>query len=62
MAECGLTDRELKEFAEIIKETIDRLIICADTYNIDRDSLMKYFAETFSTMCEISTFEHYEEG
>lgn len=57
-----LTDEELEDFQKIVCTTIDALIQCADKHNIDRDDFVKYFAEIFYTMCEVSTFERYGEG
>lgn len=57
----GLTDAEFADFNGIVCDTINKLIECADNHNIDRDSFVKYFAAMFSTMAEISTFEHYGE-
>lgn len=57
--ETLLTESELDDFNEIVCETIDRLVKCADKHNIDRNSFLKYFADIFGAMCEISTFENY---
>lgn len=58
----NLTNAEFEDFNGIVTETINKLIACADKHNIDRDSFIKYFAAMFSTMAEITTFEHYKEG
>ena len=58
----NLTRDEFADFNGIVTETINKLIDCADKHNIDRDSFIKYFAAMFSTMAEITTFEHYKEG
>ena len=60
MKESGLTDKEFKDFNEIVSKTIDELVMCADKHNIDRDSFVKYFAVIFGTMAEISTFCNYK--
>ncbi len=62
MNENNLTNAEFADFNGIVTETINKLIACADKHNIDRDSFIKYFAVMFSTMAEITTFEHYKEG
>lgn len=46
----------VKEFAEIVAVSVDKVIALADKYNVDRDNAMDYFA----TMTEISTFKNYE--
>lgn len=60
MKECGLTDKELKDFNEIVSKTINELVMCADKHNIDRDSFIKYFAGIFGAMAEITTFSKYK--
>lgn len=55
----GLTDAEFDDFNEIVGETINSLVMCADKHNIDRDSFVKYFATMFGAMAEISTFSQY---
>lgn len=50
----------VKEFAEIVAVSVDKVIALADKYNVDRDNAMDYFATNVSTMTEISTFKNYE--
>ena len=54
-----LNDKELKDFNDIVQNTLSSLIDCADKHNIDRDSFIKYFSSIFSTMAEVSTFTNY---
>lgn len=54
-----LSKAEFDDLNEIIKNTLNSLIDCADKHNIDRDSFIKYFCMVFSSMAEVSTFEHY---
>ena len=61
MKESGLTDKEFKDFNDIVSKTIDELVMCADKHNIDRDSFIKYFAGIFGAMAEISTFSNYKQ-
>ena len=56
-----LTEAELDDINDIIGDTLTALVGCADKHNIDRDSLVRYFAAMFKVMAEISTFEHYKE-
>jgi hypothetical protein len=55
----GLTDKEFDEFNDIVGDTIDRLLECADKNNIDRDSFVQYFATMFMAMSQVSTFKEY---
>lgn len=58
----GLTNKEFADFNEVVQNTLNALIDCADKHNIDRNSLIQYFCAIFGTMAEISTFEHYKKG
>lgn len=54
-----LNDKEFKDFNEIVQNTLNSLIDCADKHNIDRDSFVKYFSATFGTMADVCTFTNY---
>jgi hypothetical protein len=54
-----LNDKEFKDFNEIVKNTLNSLIDCADKHNIDRNDFIKYFFAIFGTMVEVSTFTNY---
>lgn len=54
-----LNDKEFNDFNEIVKNTLNSLIYCADKHNIDRDSFIKYFYAIFGTMADVSTFSNY---
>lgn len=54
-----LNDKEFKELNEIVQNTLNSLIVCADKHNIDRDSFIKYFSAIFGTMAEVSAFTNY---
>ena len=56
---AGLNDKELKDFNEIVQNTLNLLVDCADKHNIDRNSFVKYFSTTFGAMAEICTFTNY---
>lgn len=58
MAELS-NNKEFKDFNEIVKNTLNLLIDCADKHNIDRDSFIKYFSAIFGTMADVSTFTNY---
>ena len=54
-----LNDAEFKDFNEIVQNTLNLLIVCADKHNIDRDSFIKYFSDVFGAMADVSTFTNY---
>lgn len=54
-----LNDKEFKDFNEIVQNTLNSLIDCADKHNFDRNSFIQYFSAIFGTMAEVSTFTNY---
>jgi hypothetical protein len=58
-----LGKEELEEVSKLISGTIiPELVRIADTYNYDRNSLIKYVADLFSTMAEVASFENWKGG
>lgn len=58
-----LDKEELEEVANLISRTvIPELVRIADTYNYDRNSLIKYVADLFSAMADVATFENWKGG
>ena len=56
----GLDDETLKDFKSLISGTvIPTLIQIADKHNIDRDSMVKFTADTLVAMSEIATFKYW---
>ena len=61
--EFGLNETELADFSSIISSVlIPKLIQMADKYNIDRDSMIKFTANTLNAMSEVTTFKNYGKG
>lgn len=59
----GLTREAIDEVAELIGgKLLPEVIRIADKYNYDRDSMVKYCADLYSTMAELCTFENWEGG
>ena len=57
-------DREVvEEVADLISsKLLPEVIRIADKYNYDRDCMVKYCADLFSTMAELATFENWKGG
>ena len=55
----NLKPNELDKITESVLSTISSLVKMADKHNIDRDSLMRYFAATFTNLVEVSTFKYF---
>ena len=65
MAETSLelTEAEynavIEDMAKIYPPIIKQLVVLADKHNVDRDDIIKHFAESFSIMAEVSTFKNW---
>jgi len=58
-----LGKEEFEEVSNLISGTIiPELVRIADTYNYDRNSLIKHVADLFSTMAEVASFENWKGG
>ncbi len=56
-----LDDKAFNEFNKLVSRVlIPNLIRIADKYNYDRDSIIKYAADTISAISEVATFENYQ--
>lgn len=56
----GLIDEELEDFNNLIRGiVIPELMRIADKHNIDRDSMVKFTADTLTAMSELATFENW---
>ena len=61
VVEYGLEKEELAEFNSLISGIlIPELMRIADKYNIDRDSMVKFTADTLAALCELSTFGNWK--
>lgn len=54
-----LQPNELADIKKVALSTISSLVKIADKHNIDRDSLMEYFATMFTNVVEVSTFKDF---
>jgi len=62
-ADDGLDKEAIEEVAELIgSKLIPEVIRIADKYNYDRDSMVKYCADLYSTMAKVATFENWKGG
>lgn len=58
-----MSEEEIEEVANLIsKKFVPEVIRIADSYNYDRDSLMKYVVRMLSVMAETATFENWKGG
>lgn len=56
----GLTDEEREDVTKIINEVLAKVCVMADKHNIDRDSMLNYFANMLVAFAEVSTIQNYD--
>ena len=58
--QSNLTDKEMEDLQNIVNETLASICAMADKHNIDRDSMLKYFADMLTVFAEVATIQNYE--
>ena len=56
----GLTEAESEDMAIIVNKTINEICLFSDKHNIDRDSMLKYFADMLTALTEVASIQNYE--
>lgn len=56
----NLTDKEMEDLQIITTETLASVCAMADKHNIDRDSMLKYFADMLTAFTEVASIQNYE--
>lgn len=56
----NLTDKEMEDLQGIVADTLASVCAMADKHNIDRDSMLKYFADTLTAFTEVASIQNYE--
>lgn len=56
----NLTDKEMEDLQGIVTETLASVCAMADKHNIDRDSMLKYFADMLTIFTEVASIQNYE--
>lgn len=59
-AQENLTDKEIEDLQSIVTDTLASICAVADKHNIDRDSMLKYFADMLTAFAEVSSIDNYE--
>ena len=55
-----LTDKEIKDLQNIVTDTLASICTMADKHNIDRNSMLKYFADMLAAFAEVASIQDYE--
>ena len=58
--QSNLTDKEMEDLKNIVTDTLANVCAMADKHNIDRDSMLKYFADMLTAITEVASIQNYE--
>lgn len=58
--QSNLTDKEIEDLQSIVTDTLASVCAMADKNNIDRDSMLKYFADMLTAFTEVASIQNYE--
>lgn len=58
--QSNLTDKEMEDLQNIVTDTLASVCSMADKHNIDRDSMLKYFADMLTAFAEVASVQNYE--
>ena len=56
----NLTDKEIEDLQNITTDTLASICTMADKHNIDRNSMLKYFADMLAAFTEVASIQNYE--
>ena len=55
-----LTDKEIEDLQNITTDTLASICTMADKHNIDRNSILKYFAVMLAAFTKVANIQNYE--
>ena len=58
--QSNLTDKEMEDLKNIVTDTLANVCAMADKHNIDRDSMLKYFADMLTAFAEVASIQNYK--
>lgn len=58
--QSNLTDKEMEDLQDIVTNTLASVCAMADKHSIDRDSMLKYFADMLTAFAEVASIQNYE--
>lgn len=56
----NFTRKEMEDLQSIVTDTLSSVCAMADDNNIDRDSMLKYFADMLTVFTEVATIQNYK--
>lgn len=58
--QSNLTGKEMEDLQSIVTDTLASVCAMAGKNNIDRDSMLKYFADMLTAFTEVASIQNYE--
>ena len=58
--QSNLTDKEMEDLQSIVTDTLANVCAMSDKHSIDRDSMLKYFADILTAFTEVASIQNYE--
>ena len=58
--QSNLTGKEMEDLQNIVTDTLASICDMADKHNIDRNSMLKYFADMLTAFAEVASIHNYE--
>lgn len=58
--QSNLTDKEMEDLQNIVNDTLASICVMADKHSIDRDSMLKYFADMLTAFVEVASIQNYK--
>lgn len=58
--QSDLTDKEIEDLQNITADTLASICTMADKHNIDRNSMLKYFADMLAAFTKVASIQNYE--
>lgn len=58
--QSNLTDKEMEDLQSIVADTLASVCVMADKHSIDRDSMLKYFADMLTAFAELASIQNYK--
>lgn len=58
--QSNLTDKEMEDLQSIVADTLASVCVMADKHSIDRDSMLKYFADMLTALAEFASIQNYK--
>ena len=58
--QSNLTDEEIEDLQRMVANTLASICTMADKHNIDRNSMLKYFAYMLAAFTKVASIQNYE--